>query len=686
MADYSSYSIEELKKMRAELGDYSEAYKANQPEEGNWLTRNLDVPASMAGSVGGAMTGAAIGSAVPVVGTAIGGIVGGVLGGALGAGAGSVASDLALEESVDWQEAADKAVESAAWDAALMGTGKVLRPMFRAVGGTAMADLIKSGGYRLFNMKQPTLADDLIDMDSIQAGSIEAARITQDALVKRSNGKGGLSAVQTGQASALRKVAEFFGDTGLLSRNISEARVAANNKVVTDMARELTDLGYSSADTTMSKVGEQVYGIIETGRAIASKAYGEGLDNIIAQHGSKQVSAAPLKNALLSFQKRNSGALGSDLQKGTKGVVSDLLSDVTKTVPKKPDPRAGMKKLGGRAAISSAIKDTEDELAVFASKTARSTDIKSLLNFQKKVNKRVEEALPSGKNADPASYRELSILSKDIKDAIEETLVKFSPNTASSFKRLNKEYGETAQNLLPKINKNVIANGDEDSFKALGKLLIKPNDTNKVTAMMKSIEEAYTAAKGVKGGMKDAPIKELDKARKLVRQGYLESVFKDLVDGNDFNKFQKKVDGLFDKEGLEKARAIMGDDFNEYKKALLIMTTARGGGDKTLFDLALRQRELTAVSGAQMIGSGAATALGPLWAAAVFTVPSVMAKIATNKAAVNRLLSVSKQVEKNGVTELTTPLLLANLGKVMGALSEEDQDDIRKDINSYYGY
>jgi hypothetical protein len=66
--------------------------------------------------------------------------------------------------------------------------------------------------------------------------------------------------------------------------------------------------------------------------------------------------------------------------------------------------------------------------------------------------------------------------------------------------------------------------------------------------------------------------------------------------------------------------------------------------------------------------------------------PTVMAKIATNKAAVNRLLSVSKQVEKNGITELTTPLILANLGKVIGALSEEDQDDIRKDINSYYGY
>jgi hypothetical protein len=680
MADYSGYSLEELRKMRAELGG------TPMEEEGNWLTRNLDVPASMAGSVGGAMTGAAIGSAVPVVGTAIGGIIGGIAGGALGAGAGSVVSDLALEESVDWREAADKAVESAAWDAALMGAGKALRPMFRAVGGTAMADLIKSGGYKLFNAKQPTLADDLIDMEGIQAGSIEAARLTQDALVKRSQGKGGLSAVQTGQASAVRRFFEFFGDTGLLSRNISESRVVANNKVITEMAEELTDLGYKSSDTTMAKVGEKVYGIIEAGRAVASKAYGEGLDRIIAENGTRQVSAAPLKNALLSFQKRNSGALGSDLQKGTKGVVSDLLSDVTKTVPKKVDPRAGMKKLGGRAATSSAIRETEDELAVFATSTAKSTDIASLLNFQKKVNKRVEEALPSGKNADPASYRELSMLSSDIKDAIQLTLGKFSPNTASSFKRLNKEFGETAQNLLPKINKNVIANGDKDSFKALGQLLIKPNDTNKITAMMNSIDEAYAVAKGVKGGMKDAPIRELEKAKKLVRQGYLENVFKDLVDGNDFVKFQNKVDGLFDKEGLEKAKAIMGEDFNEYKKALLIMSTARGGGDKTLFDLALRQRELTAVSGAQLVGSGAASALNPLFAAAVFTLPTVMAKIATNKAAVNRLLSVSKQVEKNGITELTTPLILANLGKVIGALSEEDQDDIRKDINSYYGY
>lgn len=677
MADYSKYSIEELRQMRDELSGTG---------GGNWLTRNLDVPASMAGSVGGALTGAAIGSAVPVVGTTIGGLLGGIAGGALGAGAGSIASDVLLEDSVDWEDAADKAVESAAWDAALMGTGKVLRPMFRAVGNAGMTDLIRSGGYRLFNSNPPKLSDKLVDIESIQAGSVEAARLAQDYLVEASKGAGGLSAVQTGQAGALRQAMEFIGDTGILSRNISASRIAANDKVLKDMANNLTNRGFASTDTTMAKVGEQVYGIIETGRSIASKAYGEGLDDIIAEHGAKKVRAEPLKKALLSFQKRNSGALGSDLQKGTKGVVSDLLRDVTQTVPKAADPRAGMRNLRGAAGISSAIKQTEEDLAVFAEKTARETDIKSLLNFQKKVNKRVEEALPSGKNADPAAYRELSILSKDIKGAIEETLNKFSPNTASAFKTLNKTYGETSQNLLPKINKNVIANGDKDSFKALGQLLIKPNDTNKINAMMKSIDEAYAVAKGVKGGMKDAPIKELDRAKKLVRQGYLENVFKDLVDGNDFSKFQKKVDGLFDKEGLEKAKAIMGKDFPEYKKALLIMSSARGGGDQKLFDLAMRQRELTAVSGIQLAGSGAAASLNPLFAAAIFTVPSVMAKIATNKAAVNRLLSVSNQVEKTGVTEITTPLILANLGKVIGALSEEDQDDIREDINNSFRY
>ncbi len=129
----------------------------------------------------------------------------------------------------------------------------------------------------------------------------------------------------------------------------------------------------------------------------------------------------------------------------------------------------------------------------------------------------------------------------------------------------------------------------------------------------------------------------------------------------------------------------MGEDFPSYRKALLVMSAARGGGDKKLFELAMKQRELTALSGAggQVIGGTAAAAFNPLAAAAIFTIPSVMATIATNRSAVNRLLSVSKQVEKNG-GDLTAPLVVTNMMKVLSALSDEEQESIRTDMFEYY--
>jgi len=60
-----------------------------------------------------------------------------------------------------------------------------------------------------------------------------------------------------------------------------------------------------------------------------------------------------------------------------------------------------------------------------------------------------------------------------------------------------------------------------------------------------------------------------------------------------------------------------------------------------------------------------------------------MATIATNRSAVNRLLSVSKQVEKNG-GDLTAPLVVTNMMKVLSALSDEEQESIRTDMFEYY--
>lgn len=682
MADYSKYSLQELRRMRAELG----GAPAPAEEEGNWLTRNLDVPASIAGSLGGAAAGAAAGSVVPVVGTAFGGILGAIAGGATGAGLGSLASDVALEREVDWEEAADKAAESAMYDTLFLGAGKVLRPAFKALGAPAQ-DLFRTAGASFFNRKMPSLADDLIDMDAIELGSIDARRLAEDYLVTATQGKGGLSAVQTGQAGMIRSAAEQLGDTGLISKGRSVARIEANDKALHQLAKDQTDYGFTNPELTSSAMGETLYGIIEGGRKIASKAYKEGVDEITAKHGAKQVSAMPIKKALTAFIKENEHKLGSEAGAASLAMVKKLLNQVTEKAPAVADPRAGMKTLRG-AAGQGAVKPAGDLMDTLLANTVKTTDVDSLIKFQRGLNVLIEEGLPSTALDNPVTFRQLTRLSKRVKDGIQETLKEFSPETAATFASLNKTFGSTANNLLPDINKNVIKKGDQGAYKNIGKLLKKPNDTDKVRAMMKSVDQAYAASKAAGIPIEKTAIKDAKTAKKLIRQGYASEVFKDALEGNNFEKFKKNVDGLFDEESLEKARAIMGEDFPSYRKALLIMSAARGGGDKQLFELAMKQRELTALSStltapSQLVGGGVTAAFNPLAAAAIFTIPSVMATIATNRSAVNRLLSVSKQVEKNG-GDLTAPLVVTNMMKVLSALSDEEQESIRNDMFEYY--
>lgn len=682
MADYSKYSLQELRRMRAELG----GEPAPAEEQGNWLTRNLDVPASIAGSLGGAAAGAAAGSVVPVVGTAVGGILGAIAGGATGAGLGSLASDVALEREVDWEDAADKAAESAMYDTLFLGAGKVLRPAFKALGAPAQ-DLFRTAGASFFNRKMPSLADDLIDMDAIELGSIDARRLAEDYLVKATDGKGGLSAVQTGQATMIRSAAEQLGDTGLISKGRSVARIEANDKALHQLAKDQTDYGFTNPELTSSAMGETLYGIIEGGRKIASKAYKEGVNEITAKHGNKQVSAMPIKKALTAFIKENEHKLGSEAGAASLAMVKKLLNQVTEKAPAVADPRAGMKTLRG-AAGQGAVKPAGDLMDTLLANTVKTTDVDSLIKFQRGLNVLIEEGLPSTALDNPVTFRQLTRLSKRVKDGIQETLKEFSPETAATFASLNKTFGSTANNLLPDINKNVIKKGDQGAYKNIGKLLKKPNDTDKVRAMMKSVDQAYAASKAAGIPIEKTAIKDAKTAKKLIRQGYASEVFKDALEGNNFEKFKKNVDGLFDEESLEKARAIMGEDFPSYRKALLIMSAARGGGDKQLFELAMKQRELTALSStltapSQLVGGGVTAAFNPLAAAAIFTIPSVMATIATNRSAVNRLLSVSKQVEKNG-GDLTAPLVVTNMMKVLSALSDEEQESIRNDMFEYY--
>lgn len=608
---------------------------------GGVLGRNMEIP----GAVAGGISGAVIGSAVPVVGT----VVGGIVGAAMGSFGGSLGSDAYEGRRLDFNEATKEGALSVGFDVATLGMGKLIRPIANSMGVNPADFIMKISGAGRRGAEPPRLTD---LPTNVARGSDESLNMTQRLLEE---GNGSLSAAQTGQASFLRATADEIGEIGLFSGGHAAKRIKANDAVLRREVDSLVDGADASLTTNAHGVGEVVYGVVEAGRRAAGQLYGEGLTKIVKEFGDKELNLSQLRTLTKSFQSKYSNPISGN----------DGLANGVRTI----------------------IKDMEN--GVFS---VRNGKLSNVLNLDKQISDQIDQFMPGSSLADPNAVRQLSQFRTELRKAIQGTISKRSKGTAAAYQVLKDSYGESMGDLLPKISRNVIQKAKDQDYDALGNLLIKQTNLSKVQTMMKSIDRSFLDIALANAGKEASDpsfivtgVKDAARAKAIVKQSYLKNIFQDATEEVvDFKGFRSQAIRLSKTDQLDKAKAILGSDFGQYKRLINAISDSTDVKTRGLFSLALRSKEISSLGkmgiGGSMVGGAVTMASfgAMLPAVAILTVPSVLARIATNPKAVNALLLLNGQVKKN--PNLAPELVASGIAKVMANLSEEDRASLQQEF------
>lgn len=607
-----------------------------------FLGSNMELP----GAIAGGLSGATYGSAFGPVGT----VVGGIAGGAFGSFGGSLASDRYNDESLNFEAALDEAQTSVVFDVATLGAGRLLKPLAKSI-GLNTSDLLMAVTGRA----KPEKSLDLGSLPkNVAAGSQESLMLTQRLLEQ---GGGSLSAVQTGQASFLRATAEEIGEVGLLSGTNALKRIDANNAVLNNEVQRLVNGIDPSLAREVSDVGEEIYGIVKAGQKAAEELYDAGLTSIKSELGSQRVGTMALRALTKRFENQfTNKIMGNTLSASSKRLVADLEEGLFK-VP--------------------------------------STKVSELIDLDKEISKRINEALPGSATASPQAYRELSEFRTQFRNTMESVLKTQAPKQGAAYKVLKSTYGASTNSILPELNRNVITAASKGNFDTLGKLLLTGQNTSKVQAFMRSIDASYNeiakANKSLKASGKpliEPPIESAKRAKSLVRQSFIRETFKKGLNNEvNFKSLRSLAQSLDNPSNQKRIGAILGEDYGSFKRLVNAIQDSSSPGKRGLFNLAIRSQEINA--GAKIaqaggsIGLGAAGAAGTLGAglplaAGILIIPSVLAKIATNPRAVNRLIELNGKVAKD--PNMLPEFLVSNIGKILEELDDSDRADISADL------
>lgn len=655
MADLSKLTIEELESLKsgglsALSVDALERLRGSAAPTGlekisGMLGRNLEIPGSLAGAGAGALAGSAV---MPGVGTVIGGIVGG----ALGAGGGSLASDAYQNNKLDFEDALDEVKTSIVFDTALLGAGKILRPIAKSI-GTSTLDVIMSAVDKGKSLDPPSLAN--FDVTA-SAGSRESLKQTQRLL---ESGGGSLSAAQTNQASFIRATADEIGQIGLLSGRQSAQRIEANNNVLQNQVQSMIDGIDPSLPRDAGQLGDEIYTIVETGRKAAQTLFADGQNALLDQYGDKLVNPSPLRTMLKNFENRFVSEVG------------DLASSKTRKL----------------------LDDLDERLYEPGSLTpVKAVPVKTMFDIDRLISKNIDEAMPGNQFANSSTVRELSELRTQLREATEKTLTRTSPKLAAGYKKLKRGYSTAMGDLLPQINSSVVTAASRQDYSRLGSLLIKQQNTEKIAAMLRSVDSAYDQIKKANKGRapKDRiqlPVSSPKAAKNMIRQSYVRELFKDMTDKSvDFKDFRTTAERLSRPEETRRLQTILGKEmYPQFRRLTNAIIESTADKNRGLFNLAIRSQEINAAGRVgEVVAQGggliaASTMSGLPMAAAVLTVPSVLARLATNKRAVNRLIMLDKEIKRR--PNVTPEFIASNIAKAFDELDEEEKQALQGELS-----
>ncbi len=598
-------------------------------------------------STGGAIVGGAIGARFGGLGMR----AGGMLGGAVGAFAGEVAEDVIADRDVNIGfssgGAGKAAAESALWDAAFVGAGKVIGPIAARMGISPSQLFNKITGADRGAAAKPS---DRVYQE-FPENSQESLRQIQSILTEQG---GSLTGVQTGKAGFLREFSEQIANVGFLSGEMMQKSATRNIKIF----QEGFDKMIQGIDPSFTKgsfdLGQAIVETIETGEQLVKNYYGNGLDSIIATAGTTKVDTGGIKKAIDDIIRNATTDLEITLSKGT----ISLLMDRSQTL------------------------------------AGKSADVYSLIEFQKKLTKDVEKIKPSINNldSDEVAYKELVIVEKKVKDAIRDTIARRDPELAKQYAALNRFYGESMDALYPEaIGNDLIRAGSKEMYTTIGNIIAGNGDIGKIRKLMGSLGTSFAIAKQTKQVF-TGNINTWDKAKALIRQSFVANRIADpATNALNIPKIKKLSEDLKNINTRERYRAVLGDSYAQFKTFIDGVNAVSGKPEAGVLSLSIRGREVgaglqvatgigaTALGGAMATGGGSMVAgaalsiMGPL---AVFGIPIVAAKIALNRNAANRLLMLNQAVIKN--PQISLSLVASQVAKILEALSDDDMEDIRQ--------
>ena len=582
----------------------------------DFLKANMEIPVGL----GGALTGAAAGS---VAGPA-GALVGGVIGGALGSGGGSLLSDELEGKDLDYAQAVKEAAISAGFDIATLGLGKVLKPAFVA-------------GRRSLGFTPKETAEDLIKMAQAgkQAGSQESLMASQQILTE---GGATLLPYQTRNASGFDIFKQRLGEVGILSSSVMEENARRVNTIVNDSLEDLITR-YGSGASDPSALGENMYQVIQLGKSSMQDIYNRGLTDIQQSLANKTVPTGFLKKSVDNFIKENQREFGSLLDKDALKVINDLTASL----------------------------DNVNTLKA-----------SSLLDLEKKIAREISKFgdLNSGVYNSVAE-RDLAQLSSAIREAVSNTLKTVDPAVAAKYSGIKKEYSQAMTGILPELNKSFVQRATKENYESLGKMLLSNGNIDNTRKLFASLDSAFALAK--KAGAADLPFESAKQAKQAVRSAYLKNMFPSLGDEFSIDKYKNLADRFSKPAFDKKMRVVLGEDYSSVKQMMNLMKEASEKPSSNIGELVLRNKEYTALFGLGAAATGGAVGGvvgGGVAAGAVLLTPILLAKLATNPKAVNKLLAFNKRNFKNADAAVLAGTNL--IGDLIRELPEEDQAEIKE--------
>jgi putative ubiquitin-RnfH superfamily antitoxin RatB of RatAB toxin-antitoxin module len=553
----------------------------------DWMIKNAATPGGIGGSLVGALAGSPFGPGGTIAGT--------VIGGALGSGAGSVASDVMQDKDINEAKALYEVGLSLAIDLGTFGLGKyIARPLWEA----AKRGLAKG-------VPPEQVVKDLAD-GAMEAKGRMTPEVAQSQEILMKDGLT-LTPFQTGIASAWEISKELLGGTGLLSKNIFDARAKKVTALVQDRLETITA---GSQGVSNDVIGEGIFNTIHAGRSALSDSYGDELTRIGLLLKGKKFDLDVLRNAVEKHAKHpdNVDALKvSTLDDSAQGIIKDLLN-----------------KMGDHNIAPASY----------------------LLDFEKRLNEQINLATKSVLK-DPAKQsvvRDLTGLKKSLQKTITNKLQEFGGDAGKEYRKLQEFNAFHMGELLPTVNQNLImAAKGTGLYTTIGKTFGSVGKVSQVEKLMGSIDEAYRLIP--KEQLKNLAFKNASEAKDAIRQSYVTELFPDLATSNfSLDAYRKIARQLKSPTEAKRIKAILGPKYEGFRRTVNLMEHASANPTTGIATLFLRGKEYfaaTSLAIAPFTGIMDITTAG-LSAIGIFGLPAAMAKAATNPKYINRMIKADQ--------------------------------------------